>query len=197
MNGHFSRGKPKKIPRNQAYCSYKSQCTATVKKLASPFTLLIHHFSLSLTRTTDLSTMATTSQSPTLKPQTSHKTYTHIGRGGGGNIFQTQENKSSPKLVPVSSTGHTIPADQKKFSIARGGYGNIKENKPNPGSAKNSPNITPENEEDLVQSLTPLDSVRSIGRGGFGNQIKNIKSKEQGDGKKGTGVVSKLKKFFK
>lgn len=117
------------------------------------------------------------SSSPRLEPITSNKekVYTSIGRGGGGNIFQTEE-KASPRLVPVSSGGPQVPADQKKFSISRGGYGNIKDNSPD--TKAKSPRLAPESEEELVQNLQPLDSVRSIGRGGFGNQIRHIHSRE-------------------
>lgn len=154
-------------------------------------------------------------ESPKLEPKTSNTVITSIGRGGGGNIFKTETSTpphESPRLIPVTSAGNGIPADQKKFSISRGGYGNMRDNRKsskddgccsnalsNVNSHVSSPDLMP------ISSLTsnsevrmvPLDSVKSIGRGGFGNQIKNIKDNREAKKKGHSLIFTKITNFFK
>lgn len=114
-------------------------------------------------------------------------------------MFKTDSRTKSPTLVPVLSSGHALPKDQKKFSISRGGYGNIRDNK----ESKEGPNLEAEAShisQEEIEDIVPLNSVRSIGRGGFGNQIKHIRShesKEKDKSKTDDGFMKKVKNIFK
>ncbi|GMM37936.1 hypothetical protein DASC09_052610 [Saccharomycopsis crataegensis] len=131
-------------------------------------------------------------------PKEETPTYRSIGRGGGGNMFKTDPADHSPKLIPVSSAGHALPPDQKKFSISRGGYGNIRDNKPSEvdelGSGSRHGSFH-------YEEMPVLNSVKSIGRGGFGNQIRNIKSHDSAqknlEGEESKSFFEKVMKFFK
>lgn len=97
------------------------------------------------------------------------------GRGGAGNLRKTQADDE------YSSNEAGLPQLQgKRFTTGRGGAGNMMDNiDPDSTRAAQDEHDLPDAE--FSTPLSPHQSL-SVGRGGFGNQIKYKQAKKGSDG---------------
>lgn len=98
------------------------------------------------------------------------------GRGGAGNLRQTQADDE------YDSNDATLPQLQgKRFTTGRGGAGNMMDNI-DPDSTRAAQDETDLPDTEFSAPLSPHQSL-SVGRGGFGNQIKYRQRRGDGESK--------------
>ena len=118
------------------------------------------------------------------------------GRGGAGNARTTSQ-------VDVPETDRLPKLKGKRFTTGRGGKGNMMSNV----DADSSRAAQDEFDEDApfarMSPLAPATTSQTIGRGGFGNNLRTIKSngsykqdaQKEADGN-GTDICSKISSIF-